>query len=92
MSGLCNNLEGWAQWFLWFAFLAAIAEVGLALWAKWPRKKIDHGADQGIAAGPDFDGLAKILVALKDLPPWIAIFLAAMALVWTATSAPGLCP
>ena len=91
MGVLCNNLLGWAEWFLWFAFAAAIAEVGLALWAKWPKKGRDRERHEGVAAGPDLDGLAKVLQALKDLPPWIAIFLAALALAWTAATAPGLC-
>jgi hypothetical protein len=91
MGGLCNNLVGWAEWFLWFAFAAAIVEVGLALWAKRPKKALDRERHEGLAAGPDLDGLAKVLQALKDLPPWIAIFLAALALAWTAATAPGLC-
>ena len=92
MGGLCSSLAGWAEWFLWFAFLAAIAEVAIAMWAKLPKKKTGEDTHQGITAGPDFDGLAKVLAALKDLPPWIAIFLAAMALAWTAASAPKICP
>ncbi len=91
MGGLCNNLVGWAEWFLWFAFAAAIVEVGLALWAKRPKKALDRERDERLAAGPDLDGLAKVLQALKNLPPWIAIFLAALALAWTAATAPGLC-
>ena len=91
MGGLCNNLVGWAEWFLWFAFAAAIVEVGLALWAKRPKKALDRERDERLAARPDLDGLAKVLQALKNLPPWIAIFLAALALAWTAATAPGLC-
>ena len=92
MGGLCNSVTGFASLFIILAFAVAVIETGLALYAKWKAFQEARKAHEGYAAEGILDALAKVLAALKDLPAWVAIFLAAMALVWTATSAPGICP
>jgi hypothetical protein len=96
MSGLCNVVQGTASLFLQLAFVAAVAETLLLLIAKAialnnaPSKRSELQSLNGL--GDALEGLAKILAALKDLPAWVAIFLAALALGWTAAAAPHLCP
>ena len=97
MGILCNAVQLAAILFLALSFIVAAAETGIALAAK--RKALEAGTKAPTdLASADLDGLAKaiealkgLLLALKDLPAWIALFLAALALVWTATSAPHLC-
>ena len=95
MSGLCSSVSGFGFLFLLIAALAAIAETQLTLLAKRkalkaaPETKKDFVKTEGLAKV--LEALAKVLLALKDLPAWVAVFLAGLALVWTATSAPGLC-
>ena len=97
MSGwLCGTVNFTAILFLILALLVAVAETFLVLWAKWAAlhpKSITHTnlREAGGNMTAVLEALAKGLGALKDLPAWVAIFLAAMALVWTATYAPGLC-
>jgi len=96
MVGLCNTVTGFASLFILLAFVVALAETGLVLWAKWTALHPKSKKYSELAGGADgvakvLEALAKVLGALKDLPAWVAIFLAAMALVWTATSAPHLC-
>ena len=93
MGGLCNTISDLAWCFLWGAAVFAVVETVVSIWVTlWPRKP-DGKTDEGFAGDPGqaMDALAKVLTALKDLPAWVAIFLAGMALVWTGTSAPGLC-
>ena len=89
MSGLCNTVSDLAELFLWAARGVAVLETAASLWLAF--RRADENQRTHDALGPDFDGLAKVLAALKDLPKWVAVFLAALALVWTATSAPNLC-
>ena len=103
MTGLqiCIEAAGWAgffvPWFLWLALAVAAVETAFALAAKFfALNKAPRG--QEIKGLPDPDKMAKIiealtklLLALKDLPLWIAIFLAGGALLWTAIAAPNLC-
>jgi hypothetical protein len=97
MGGLCNTVTGFASLFIVIAFVVALVETGFALWAKLQAlrsagKTERQIAGGGEALGPVLEALAKVLAALKDLPAWVAIFLAGLALAWTAISAPGLCP
>jgi hypothetical protein len=96
MGGLCNTVTGFAGLFIVLAFVVALVETGLVLWAKAkalrsapnPQAQLVDGAE-GLAKV--LEALAKLLASLKDLPAWVAILLAGLALAWTATSAPGLC-
>jgi len=94
MSGLCETVTLSAKGFMGLAFLVAAAEMAIALIVSLRAAKAGKKAPNTLGAGVEgtLDALAKILAALKDLPAWVAIFLAALALVWTAASAPGLCP
>jgi hypothetical protein len=94
MGGLlCGSVNLFAVGFIGLAFAAVFLEVVVPLIAKRPAPKGKQGSRPTLNAevGAALEGLAKVLAALKDLPPWIAIFLAGLALAWTATSAPGLC-
>jgi hypothetical protein len=96
MAQLCATVGDFAGVFLLIAALAAFIETGLLIVAKTralqqqPTKPLAGEASMGDLAKV-LEALKNLLLALKDLPAWIAIFLAALALVWTATSAPGLC-
>ena len=96
MVGLCNTVSGFASLFIVLAFVVALVETSLALYAKWKALKAAPKtgaqlADSAADAAKVIEALAKVLAALKDLPLWVAILLAGLALAWTATSAPGLC-
>ena len=96
MAGLCNTVTGFASLFIVLAFIIALVETGLALWAKWKALQTAPKTQAQLTDNADglakvLEALAKVLAALKDLPAWIAILLAGLALAWTATSAPGLC-
>ena len=92
MDGLCSNVTYAAYAFLWLSFAIAVAETLVAIFGK---TAVDGAADsrRNLTANIEgiLDALARVLAALKGLPAWVAIFLAAMALIWTATSAPNLC-
>jgi hypothetical protein len=96
MGGLCNTVTGFASLFIVLAFAVAAAETFLVLWAKWTAMHPKSDRYSEFAGGADgvakvLEALAKVLGALKDLPAWVAILLAGLALAWTATSAPHLC-
>ena len=85
-----------APLFLLLSFLVAVIETGLALWAKY--LKLKQPVPSLTELTGDLDKLAKLiealkglLVALKDLPAWIALFLAGLALVWTSGQLANLC-
>jgi hypothetical protein len=88
MDGLCSNVTYAAYAFLWLSFAIAVAETLVAIFGK---KAADSRREFAANIEGILDALARVLAALKGLPAWVAIFLAAMALVWTATSAPNLC-
>jgi hypothetical protein len=82
--------------FLWAALLFAIAETTLSLWVKWMAARHSPPPPSRTAADPDawakfLDALTKLLLALKDLPAWIAILLGGLALLWSAGSVPHVC-
>ena len=92
MSGLlCLSVSLSAILFVFLAFGVAVIETVILLKAK--REALDKAQQsrEQIKVDTFLEALAKVLAALKDLPAWVAIFLAAMALVWTVTSAPHLC-
>lgn len=96
MGSLCNWVSGLAGLFLLSALIVALAETALLLFLKW--QSLQQQPKAGFAGAESLEGLAKVidafkglLLALKDLPAWIALFLAGLALVWTASSAPHLC-
>ena len=96
MGGLCNSVTGFASLFIVLAFVVALVETGLTLWAKFKALKSTPKTQAGLTDNMDglakvLEALAKVLSALKDLPVWVAILLAGLALAWTATSAPHLC-
>ena len=94
MGGLCSQVAGLAHWFLVIALVFAVTETAASVWVKLHPRTPDGEGRRTVAGpmlGPIVEGLAKVLAALKDLPAWVAILLAGLALVWTATSAPGLC-
>jgi hypothetical protein len=97
MAGLCTTAGNFAGIFLLLAAIAALVETALLLVAKWRALKKAPDVQASLTAS-ETEGLAKVLaalkdllLALKDLPAWIALFLAALALVWTASAAPHLC-
>ena len=95
MSGLCDWVSEFAVAFIGLAILVIIVGVIFPMFARKPQT--DGQARPRVMflrvdVAPILDALAKVLAALKDLPPWMAIFLAGLALVWTAATAPGLCP
>jgi hypothetical protein len=98
MGGLCTTVGNFAWIFLLLAAIAALFETALLVIAKWGALKKAPAAPADVAAAADMDGLAKVLAAIKDmllalkeLPAWFALFLAGLALVWTASAAPHLC-
>ena len=96
MGGLCNTVTGFASLFIILAFVVAVVETALVLWAKWTALHPKSKRYAELAAGADgvakvLEALARVLGALKDLPAWVAILLAGLALAWTAIAAPGLC-
>ena len=99
MAGLCTTVGNFAGIFLLLAAIVALVETALLLTAKWKALKEAPAGPTELKAAVDTDGLAKVLaalkellLALKDLPAWIALFLAGLALVWTAAATPKLCP
>ncbi len=94
MSDVCWNVKVLASLFLWLALIAALVETGLPLVARWKalrQGKAAPKAREQLSFDGFLDALAKVLTALKDLPAWVAIFLAGLALVWTRSAAAGLC-
>ncbi|MCL6683168.1 hypothetical protein [Sphingomonas alba] len=89
MSGLCSSFTYAAHAFLWLSLIVAIVETYHAIFT--PAKPGGEVQREKLTA-ETVDAIGRVLTALKDLPAWVAIFVAAMALVWTMTSAPGLCP
>jgi len=96
MTSLCTTVGNFAGLFLLLAAIAALAETAVLVIAKTRAlKKEPVGAPGGTkkeSLAPELEGLAKVLNALKELPAWVALFLAGLALVWTASAAPKLCP
>lgn len=100
-SQICLQAVGWAEyfapWFLWLTLLVAAVESAFALWAKFVAvNKAPPGPKLDALPDPDklakiIEALTKLLLALKDLPAWIALFLAGGALLLLAASAPNLC-
>ena len=96
MGGLCTTVTNFAGYFIILAFVVALAETALALWAKFQASRITPQADAKFAPDPEglaklLDALSKLLSTLKDLPYWIAILLAGLALTWIAASATTVC-
>jgi len=98
MSFSCTSVWILTNAFLWVALVAAVAETALTLWLKWDaarKRPSDVGATKEALATAGWtqfiEALSKLLSALKDLPAWVAIFLAGLALLWTAGSVPHLC-
>jgi hypothetical protein len=98
METFCASVSILAVLFLGVALIIVLAETGIALQAK--RKALATAPEERpkLTDSASMESLAKLLealkgllLALKDLPAWFAIFLAGLALVWTATSAPNLC-
>jgi hypothetical protein len=97
MAGLCITIGNFAGIFLLLAAIVAVIETALLMLAKW--KALKQGpAGQANVADANTEGLAtvitalkELLLALKDLPAWFALFLAALALIWTANAATKLC-
>jgi len=94
MGGLCSRVSDLAGYFLLAALVIAILEIAVPLLMKLFKRAPEPEAKDGKSReplGPILDALARLLTALKDLPAWVAVFLAGLALVWTAASAPHLC-
>ena len=93
----CNSIWLLTNLFLWVALITAAIETAMTLWIKWEtwKKPPSLKSDRVIANPGDWakllEALTKLLQALKDLPAWVAIFLAALALLWSTTSVSGLC-
>ena len=96
MSDLCNSVTAFGALFIMLAFVVAAIEAVIAIIVKWQARKTQPSPGAlptlaGVNLGPILEALARVLAALKDLPPWIGFFLAGLALVWTASTAPQLC-
>ena len=93
----CNSIWLLTNLFLWAALIFAGIETAVTLRIKWETwKRTPHPQSQGVAADPGdwsklFEALTKLLLALKELPAWVAIFLAGLALLWSSTSVSHLC-
>ncbi|MGH6730027.1 MAG: hypothetical protein ACREBK_07720 [Sphingomicrobium sp.] len=95
MTNLCSNIGTIAELFLWFSLGFAILETGVMLIAKSRTPQVPPPST--MANDPDawakvLEALTKLLLALKDLPAWIAIFLAGLALLWSLGGIPRVCP
>ena len=93
MVRLCSTITDFTGLFLFLALLVALADIGLTFWSRWKARDI---TPKRAAADPDklaklVEALTKLLLALKDLPAWFALFLAGMALAWTRIYAANLC-
>jgi hypothetical protein len=96
MTSLCTTVGNFAGLFLLLAAIAALAETAVLVMTKLRVLKKEAPSAQGgtkaESLAPELEGLAKVLNALKELPAWVALFLAGLALIWTASAAPKLCP
>ena len=96
MAASCTSLRLLTELFLWVSLAFAIAETALTLLVKWMAARHPPPHPAKIQADPDawtkfLDALTKLLLALKDLPAWIAIFLAGLALLWIGGHQPPVC-
>ena len=98
MAGLCATVGNFAGLFLLLAAVAALLETGLLVTTAWRAlkeariPKAEISATDAEGAAKVLEALKGVLLALKGLPAWISLFLAGLALVWTAAAAPKLCP
>jgi hypothetical protein len=93
----CNSIWLLTNLFLWAALIFAGIETAVTLRIKWETwKRTPHPQSDRVTADPGdwaklLEALTKLLLALKDLPAWVAIFLAGLALLWSSTSVSHLC-
>ena len=87
IAELCNRYA-WLAYdvgrvFLYLAIAFAVAETIAALWIK--ARTPPSGETKTLTPiNAILDALKGVLEALKDLPAWIAMFLAGVALLWMA--------
>ena len=82
----------WGKAFVLLAFVAAIAHIVISsIVAIIEAKKARSGERQSVAAEKFLDSLKGVLEALANLPAWVAIFLAGLALLWIAQEYAGKC-
>jgi hypothetical protein len=100
MAPSCNGVGLLAYAFLWLSLVVAILETVLTLLSKLHAylhpppvsdKPPERAAFDLDAWAKFVEALGKLLATLKDLPAWIAIFLAGLALLWTSATVAHLC-
>lgn len=72
-----------AKAFLWLSLIAALAQTAAAIYVHL-KPVSGNGRSERLVNQGWLDSLKGVLQALAGLPGWVTIFLAGLALLWTA--------